>query len=106
MQILGTYRTNYIKSGQIRIKNKHLASLVEIRDILCRIPFVFLDGPLLFLAVVLALALVLSVLELICHACDKKEPGVTAGAIFARDLVSKNQSEKNIFGRIEHTPAL
>ena len=58
------------------------------------------------MAVVLVLALVLSVLELICHACDKKEPGVTAGAIFARDLVNKNQSEKKYstsqieFGRI------
>jgi hypothetical protein len=44
------------------------------------------------LAVVLVLALVLSVLELICHACDKREPGVTAGAIFVRDLVKNDKN--------------
>jgi hypothetical protein len=48
----------------------------------------FLDGPFLFLAVVLVLALIISILELLCHACAKKEPGIAWKAIFARDLVS------------------
>jgi hypothetical protein len=50
--------------------------------------FFFLDGPFLFLAVVLVLALLISILELLCHACAKKEPGIAWKAIFARDLVS------------------
>jgi hypothetical protein len=45
------------------------------------------DGPLLFLLVVLVVAFLLSIVELLCHACDKKEPGITWKAIFARDLV-------------------
>lgn len=45
-----------------------------------------IDGPFIFLAVVLLVALVFSVVELLCYSCDKKEPGITWKAIFGRDL--------------------
>ena len=53
-----------------------------------RCKIIFPDGPFIFLAVVLLVALVFSVLELLCYSCDKKEPGITWTAIFGRDLVS------------------
>ena len=46
------------------------------------------DGPLLFLLVVLVLALFLSLVEVLCHACANKEPGITWSSIFSRDLVN------------------